>query len=127
MRDLEEAAEVDGAGWFMRFFTVTLPLLRPALLPAVILGSVWTFNMFNVIYLVSEGQPAGANEILITKSYKIAFEEYRYGYAAAYSVVIFLILLGLLVKYAWNPILDALDARLEGLAGAALRARGRRA
>ena len=61
--------------------------------PAVILGSIWTFNMFNVIYLVSGGEPAGANEILITKAYKIAFEEYRYAYSAAYSTVIFLILL----------------------------------
>jgi len=61
--------------------------------PAVILSVVWTFNMFNVIYLVSGGEPAGANEILITKAYKIAFEEYRYAYSAAYSTVIFLILL----------------------------------
>ena len=43
--------------------------------------------------LVSGGEPAGANEILITKAYKIAFEEYRYAYSAAYSTVIFLILL----------------------------------
>jgi TRAP-type C4-dicarboxylate transport system permease large subunit len=85
---------VDGAGAWDRFRHVTLPLLKPALLPAVILGSVWTFNMFNIIYLVSGGAPAGANEILITKAYKIAFEEYRYAYSAAYSTVIFLILLG---------------------------------
>jgi arabinogalactan oligomer/maltooligosaccharide transport system permease protein len=49
--------------------------------------------MFNVIFLVSAGQPSGGTEILITRAYKVAFEEYRYGYAAAYSVVIFLILL----------------------------------
>jgi arabinogalactan oligomer/maltooligosaccharide transport system permease protein len=49
--------------------------------------------MFNIIYLVSGGEPAGSNEILITQAYKIAFEKYQYGYAAAYSVVIFLILL----------------------------------
>jgi arabinogalactan oligomer / maltooligosaccharide transport system permease protein len=49
--------------------------------------------MFNVIYLVSAGQPSGSTEILVTRAYKIAFEEYRYGYAAAYSVVIFMILL----------------------------------
>jgi arabinogalactan oligomer/maltooligosaccharide transport system permease protein len=59
--------------------------------PAVILSVVWTFNMVNVIYLVSGGEPAGAHEILITKAYKIAFEEYRYAYSAAYSTVIFLI------------------------------------
>jgi arabinogalactan oligomer/maltooligosaccharide transport system permease protein len=48
--------------------------------------------MFNIIFLVSEGEPGGATEILISEAYKIAFQQYRYGYAAAYSVVIFFIL-----------------------------------
>jgi arabinogalactan oligomer/maltooligosaccharide transport system permease protein len=91
--DMYEAATVEGASRWQQFWRITLPLLKPTLIPAIVLSVVWTFNMFNVIYLVSGGAPAGANEILITKSYKIAFEEYRYGYAAAYSVVIFLILL----------------------------------
>lgn len=91
--DMYEAARIDGASPWQQFWHITLPSLRPALLPAVIVSVVWTFNMFNVIYLVSAGQPSGANEILVTRAYRIAFEEYRYGYAAAYSVVIFLILL----------------------------------
>ena len=93
-RDLEEAAEIDGASKWQRFRFVILPLLKPALLPAVILGSVWTFNMFNIIYLVSKGEPNGGTEILITEAYKWAFErQYQYGYAAAYATVIFVILL----------------------------------
>lgn len=91
--DLYEAARVDGASRWQQFTSITLPSLRPALVPAVILSVIWTFNQFNVIYLVSAGQPAGATEILITQAYKLAFEQYRYGYAAAYSTVIFLILL----------------------------------
>jgi len=91
--DMYEAATVEGATRRQQFWSITLPLLKPTLVPAVILSVVWTFNMFNVIYLVSGGEPAGANEILITKAYKIAFEEYRYAYSAAYSTVIFLILL----------------------------------
>lgn len=91
--DLYEAARVDGAGRWQLFRFVTLPSIKPALVPAVILSVVWTFNMFNIIYLVSQGEPAGATEILITDAYKIAFEQYRYGYAAAYSVVIFIVLL----------------------------------
>jgi arabinogalactan oligomer/maltooligosaccharide transport system permease protein len=91
--DMYEAARIDGASPWQQFWLITLPSLRPALLPAIIVSVVWTFNMFNVIYLVSAGQPSGANEILVTRAYRIAFEEYRYGYAAAYSVVIFLILL----------------------------------
>jgi arabinogalactan oligomer / maltooligosaccharide transport system permease protein len=91
--DLYEAARVDGATRWQQFKSVTLPSLRPALVPAIILSVIWTFNQFNVIYLVSAGQPAGATEILITQAYRLAFQQYRYGYAAAYSVIIFLILL----------------------------------
>ncbi len=91
--DLYEAARVDGASRWEQFRAITLPSLKPALIPAVILSVVWTFNMFNIIYLVTAGQPAGSTEILITQSYKFAFQKYQYGYAAAYSTVIFGILL----------------------------------
>ncbi|MDP8257789.1 MAG: extracellular solute-binding protein [Candidatus Alcyoniella australis] len=93
-RDLEEAAEVDGATKLTRFRHITMPLLRPALVPAIVLGSVWTFNMFNIIYLVSGGEPDGASEILITEAYRWAFDrQVQYGYAAAYATLIFLALL----------------------------------
>jgi arabinogalactan oligomer/maltooligosaccharide transport system permease protein len=91
--DLYEAARVDGASRWQQFRSITLPSLRPALVPAIILSVIWTFNQFIVIYLVSAGDPGHSTEILVTQSYKLAFEQYRYGYAAAYSVVIFLILL----------------------------------
>jgi arabinogalactan oligomer/maltooligosaccharide transport system permease protein len=91
--DLYEAARVDGASRWQAFQAITLPSLRPALVPAVILSVVWTFNMFNIIFLVTAGDPGGSTEILITQAYKFAFQKYRYGYAAAYSTVIFGILL----------------------------------
>ena len=91
--DQYEAARVDGASRWQQFAHITLPSLKPALVPAIILSAIWTFNMFNIIFLVSQGEPGGATEILITEAYKIAFEQYRYGYAAAYSTIIFLILL----------------------------------
>jgi arabinogalactan oligomer/maltooligosaccharide transport system permease protein len=92
-KDMYEAAEVEGASRWQRLRHITLPLLRPTLVPAIVISVVWTFNMFNIIFLVSGGEPAGANEILVTKAYKIAFENYQYAYAAAYSTVIFAILL----------------------------------
>jgi len=92
-KDMYEAAEVEGASRWQQLRRITLPLLRPTLVPAIVLSVVWTFNMFNIIFLVSGGEPGGANEILITKAYKIAFEQYQYAYAAAYSTVIFAILL----------------------------------
>ncbi len=96
-KELYEAAEVDGANARQRFWHITLPHLRPALGPAVALSSIWTFNMFNVIYLVSGGKPNNSTNILVTDAYRWAFERgERYGMAAAYGTVIFLILL------AWN-------------------------
>jgi ABC-type sugar transport system permease subunit len=93
-RDMYEAAEVDGASAWQRLWHITLPHLRPALAPAVVLGAIWTFNMFNVIYLVSDGRPAGSTDILVTEAYRWAFERgERYGMSAAYATLIFGILL----------------------------------
>ncbi len=93
-KELYEAASVDGASAWQRFRHITLPHLRPALGPAVALGSIWTFNMFNVIFLVSKGDPGGSTNILVTDAYRWAFERgERYGMAAAYATIIFLILL----------------------------------
>jgi len=105
-RDLEEAAMLDGASAWQRFRHVILPLLKPALLPAVILGVVWTFNQFNIIYLVSAGEPDGSTEILVTEAYRWAFtRNYQYGYAAAYTLLIF----GVLLVY--NAMTRRLQAR----------------
>ncbi len=94
-QDLYEAAEVDGASKWVQFKRITLPLLKPALLPSIILGSVWTFNMFNIIYLVSGGEPGGATDILVSEAFRWAFQRNeQYGFAAAYSVLIFFVLLG---------------------------------
>jgi arabinogalactan oligomer/maltooligosaccharide transport system permease protein len=92
-REVLEAAEVDGATRGQRFWLVTFPLLRPTLAPSVVLGAVWTFNMFNVVFLVSGGEPDGRTEILVSEAYRWAFtRQAQYGYASAYSVLIFLLL-----------------------------------
>lgn len=92
-KEVLEAAEVDGATRWQRFWLVTMPLLKPALLPSIVLGSVWTFNMFNVVFLVSGGEPDGTTDILISEAYRWAFtRDSQYGYAAAYAVLIFLLL-----------------------------------
>lgn len=92
--ELYEAASIDGASGWQKFRHVTLPLLRPALFPAVILGTIWTFNAFNIIYLVSGGGPDHQTDILITEAYFLFTVLRRIGLAAAYSVLIFVLLLG---------------------------------
>lgn len=96
-KDLYEAADIDGATRWQKFKKVTVPLLKPALIPAIILGVIWTFNMFNVIYLVSGGGPDSQTNILITEAYHAFKVLNRFGLAAAYSLLIFVILL----LYGW--------------------------
>ncbi len=91
--ELYEAAEIDGANAWKKFWNITVPLLKPMMIPAITLGIVWTFNNLNVIWLVTNGgQPADKVHILVSYVYRAAFNLYRYGYAAAFSVIIFVIL-----------------------------------
>jgi arabinogalactan oligomer/maltooligosaccharide transport system permease protein len=91
--DLYEAADVDGASKWFQFWNITAPLLRPVMIPAITLGVIWTFNNINVVWLVSNGgEPADSTHILVSYVYKAAFGMYRFGWAAALSMVIFAIL-----------------------------------
>jgi len=91
--ELYEAAKIDGASPWKRFLNITLPLLKPVMIPAITLGIVWTFNNLNVMWLVTNGgQPADHTHILVSYVYRAAFNLYRYGYAAAFSMVIFILL-----------------------------------
>ena len=92
--ELYEAAQIDGASWWQKLLRITIPLIRPVMIPAITLGIVWTFNNLNIVWLVSNaGEPSDQTHILVSFVYKAAFNHYRYGYAAALSMVIFLILL----------------------------------
>lgn len=100
-KDLYEAADVDGASSLKQFASITLPMLRPALVPVAISSFAFNFNQFTAIYLLTAGGPpvagsdAGATDILITYSYKLAFDLYQYGLACAYAVFIFLLVAAL--------------------------------
>ncbi len=100
-RELYESASVDGAPAPRQFFQITLPMLRSALLPVLISSFAFNFNQFTAIYLLTNGGPAvpgstaGATDILITYSYKLAFGLFQYGMACAYAIIIFLIVAGL--------------------------------
>lgn len=103
-RDMYEAAQLDGVTSWDCFRHLTLPNLKSALVPLSLLGFIWTFNMFNVIYLLTDGGPdlyfgePGQTDILITYVYDVAFRDGAYGVAAAWSVVIFFMLLA----FSWT-------------------------
>jgi arabinogalactan oligomer / maltooligosaccharide transport system permease protein len=91
--ELYEAASMDGASGWQRFWNITVPMIRPAMVPAIMLGTIWTFNGFNVIYFISAGDPFGRTEILVTQAFKLVYAHRLYGTAAAFGIVVFFILL----------------------------------
>ena len=92
--DLYEAADIDGASWFHKLRHITIPLIQPVMVPAITLGTIWTFNNLNIVWLVSNaGEPSDQTHLLVSFVYKAAFNFYRYGYGAALSMIIFFILL----------------------------------
>jgi arabinogalactan oligomer / maltooligosaccharide transport system permease protein len=93
--DLYEAAEMDGAGWWQQFRAVTLPFLRPAMLPYAIYGFVITFNLFYLSYFMSGGGPFGQTELLVTTAYRLVAEQHLYAVAAAFAIFEFFILLAI--------------------------------
>lgn len=94
---LYEAAVIDGARAHHRFWRITLPLLRPSLFLCFVLGIIASFLSFDLIFTMTDGGPGLATEVLITHIYKLSFELSRFDYAAAVTVVMFLLFILLTV------------------------------
>lgn len=90
--ELYEAARVDGATAWQRFWHITLPQLRPVLTVVVLLRAIWMFNKFDIIWLTTRGGPLEATEHLPVLAYRKTFEMYQLGEGAAVSAISFLIL-----------------------------------
>jgi arabinogalactan oligomer / maltooligosaccharide transport system permease protein len=87
-----EAAEMDGATAWQSFWKITWPLMQPVMAPAIILGTIWTFNNFNVPFFINQNE-LESSDILVTALFRSAFQYNRYGFAAAFAFVNFVILL----------------------------------
>ena len=98
--ELYESAHMDGAGAARSFFSITLSGLRELILISTLLSAIWTFNDFNVIYILTHAGPANSTNILITSVYLNAFTDLRFDWAAVQSVVTFLILTIVSLVYA---------------------------
>jgi len=108
--ELYEAARVDGADRLQQFSRITLPMLKPIAFTATLLGIIWTFNMFNIIFLISEGGPYNKTQILVTFAYVQAFQGWRFGMATTYGVVILSILL--VFSFFYSRLLKMSDERV---------------
>jgi arabinogalactan oligomer/maltooligosaccharide transport system permease protein len=96
---------MDGASRWQRFRFITMPLLQPILTPMITLDVIWTFNQFNVIFLISGGGPQECTNILVTALFNAAFgpaASLRLGFASAFSIVIFALLFVFAVFWIWS-------------------------
>ena len=90
-RDLYEAAEVDGAGPVRRFWSITIPQLKPIIVSMALLDLIWTSQQFALIWMTTGGGPLSATEMLSTFTYKLAFSEYDFSGASASAVIVLLL------------------------------------
>ena len=88
-----EAATVDGASYWQKLFSITLPLVKPSLTVATVLNIIYVFNSFPIVWTITKGDPASRTDTLVTYLYKLAFYNNKQGEAAAVSVIGFSILL----------------------------------
>ena len=88
-----ESARIDGANTLQIFWYITLPLIRPVLIAALMLRSLDNLKEFDIIYTITQGGPGIASETLYLYSYNVAFSFFKAGYGSALMVVVFLIVL----------------------------------
>lgn len=98
-KDLYEAAEIDGANRWQSFRHITLPGLKPVMMVTIILETVWWFKHFTILWLLTAGGPVNATSVISIDIYKTAFENFRFGQAAATAVIVFAICLALSYMY----------------------------
>jgi multiple sugar transport system permease protein len=90
--DLYESASIDGATPSQRLFWITLPMLKPAIYSVLVLGFVYTFKVFDLIYVMTNGGPVHATEVLSTYAYKLSFVLFHFSEGAAAANILFLCL-----------------------------------
>lgn len=92
-QELYESASIDGAGTVQKFWKITLPLLRPTIESVLVLGFIYTFKVYDLVYVLTGGGPVNATHLLSTYSYKQSFELFNYSMGSAVANVLLIILL----------------------------------
>ncbi len=98
-KELYESASIDGANKVQTFFSITLPLLRPTIESVLILGFIYTFKVYDLVYVMTSGGPVNSTHMLSTYSYKLSFEMFQYSKGSAVANVLLIILLIIGVFY----------------------------
>lgn len=87
--DMYESASIDGANAIAKFLHITLPMMKSTIIVLILLGFIYTFKVFDIIYAMTGGGPANASQILPYYSYELSFKMFRFGEGAAVSTVSF--------------------------------------
>lgn len=91
--ELYEASSIDGASRWQQLWYITVPSLRAVTLLVVILGTIWSFQVFDLVYVMTGGGPGGATTTIVMKIFQAGFQNFRMGYASAMAIVLFVIVL----------------------------------
>jgi multiple sugar transport system permease protein len=98
---LYEAARIDGASRFRQFLNITLPLLKPTMLILLMLGLIYTFKVFDLIFIMTGGGPLNASTVFPLYAYRLAFINFEFSLGATVSSFMFFLLILLSVGYLW--------------------------
>ena len=90
--DIYEAADIDGCGMFRKFFSLTLPYIKPTIIMTVLLRTIWIFNSFDLIVIITGGGPVNYSQTLPSYMYSKAFASYDFGLASSFGVLLIVIL-----------------------------------
>ncbi len=90
--DVYESASIDGANWWQRFTHITLPLMRGSMMAVLMLGFIYTFRAFDLMYIMTAGGPLNSTDVLGTYSYVLSFTQYQFSKGAAVAMVLFVCL-----------------------------------
>lgn len=96
---LYESASIDGANKYQTFFKITLPMLRPTIESVLLLGFIYTFKVFDLVYVMTKGGPVNSTHLLSTYSYKLSFTLFKYSEGASVANILFVILLLVSIFY----------------------------
>lgn len=94
-----ESADIDGANWFQKLFMITIPCIRASILAVVTLGFINTFKVFDLVFLMTNGGPVNATEVLSTMSYRYSFDQFNFSMGSTTANVLCLILLVISMLY----------------------------
>lgn len=97
--DIYESSNLDGANKFQTLFLITIPMIRPAIMSVLTLGFVYTFKVFDLVWVMTKGGPINATELVSTYAYKLSFEQFQFSSGAAAANILFLILFAVGIFY----------------------------